>query len=146
MLDVVPLLELAKSHGYRPFYDQAASSLKTLLSKLASAGIKPSVLLPGNDLYSHALEIEQKEYVFQVMIRFDLHIFAIVAYRKSSTARYFVSYGPSLEPMLKPLLDIIRLEGFEEVDHNAGNISLGDEPLAQGMMANTLFAYFFEDG
>ena len=145
-MELSALVQLAQTKGYRPFFDEAGKSLVVILEELANVGINPVVLKPGNDLYSHAFEVEQKGYVFQVMIRFDLRIFALMVYRKSGTARYSLPYEVKYEPMLKPILDVLLREGFQEISPEIGNYSLGDEPLAQGMMANTLFAFYFEDG
>ena len=112
-MDLAALVEFAQSRGYRPFFDLQDGSLDKLLEQITEAGLKPVVLTPGNDLYSHALEISRDDLVFQVLIRFDLRIFALTAFQKSGTARYSVAYDTKYNRVLRPMLDVLarRLSG-----------------------------------
>lgn len=140
------LIDIAKSNSFRPTFDKSSEIHPSFLKKMEQCGFGSTLRSPGNDLYSHAVEITRGNYAFTVFIRFDLQIFAVVSYEVNGTARYWIPYRKDLEAMLLPMIEFLRSEGFCEVDNSTCNTDLGEATLEQGMLGSTLFAYYFEDG
>jgi len=145
-MDASELVEVAKSKGFRPYFDEATEEFAALSAKLGRCYRGTVASTPGNDLYAHAVEIDMRDCVVVIMLRFDLRIYALVAYRKIGRALSAVCVGEPLREKLRQALQILQVSGFQEITQKVGSVCLGREPLERGMMSNTVFAFFFEDG
>ncbi|MFQ6309718.1 hypothetical protein [Lysobacter capsici] len=100
---------------------------------------------PGNDLYAHRFAIALgNDARADLLIRFDLRIYVVLAYRVSDTLHQLAVGDTRLWERSARLRAVLNRHGLRELAFEEACTTLSERMLAQGFIDNTVLAYFFE--
>ncbi|MBX9399913.1 hypothetical protein K4L06_01210 [Lysobacter sp. BMK333-48F3] len=142
---LVRLQTYAHDRDYLPHADPADADSERMLDGFERHYPQLRAHRPGNDAYSHRLDIRfGPEARADILLRFDLRVFVVLAYRVEGALRHLAIDDDELELRCAPLLDELRRHGFKRLAFADACTSLSRRMLAHGFIDDTVLAYFFE--
>ena len=139
------LQSFARDRDFMPLFDPPTAELESLRELFLPHARYVHAHLPGNDAYSHRLEVGlDNETRAEVMVRFDLRTYVVMIRRATGPAFELVPQDAQSRERYLPFHEQLRRCGIEELDFDEARLVLSDEMLTRGFIDNTVMAYFFE--
>lgn len=139
------LRTFAHDHDYLPRPDPATTELEGLFDLLRQQGVPVRARTPGNDAYAHRLELDlDGQTRVEALIRFDLRVYVLLAYRSSGSLRRLVLDDASWRARCTATLDLLAARGLEELGFDEAVTVLSPRMPGHDFIDDTVMAYFFE--
>jgi hypothetical protein len=123
--------------------DHRAVVVRSFLDKLT---VNFSYISPGNDLFSHKIEIESKMRRIDFFLRYLDSIYTIVCYNKPTCLSYFYAKDIVLSTKEEKFSSFLKKMDFYFIPCEAlMSYHLEESPITNGLNSNTLFSIYFED-
>lgn len=139
------LQAFAHEHDYLPQADPPNAESQFVLDMRERLESHVRAYPPGNDLYAHRFAIALgNDARADLLIRFDLRIYVVLAYRVSDTLHQLAAGDTRLWERSARLRAVLDRHGLRELAFEEACTTLSERMLAQGFIDNTVLAYFFE--